>query len=41
MLHRPKNALLPLLRVRDFGTLLSPDTFSARSHSTSELLRTL
>ncbi len=37
-----KNAPLPLLDgIRSFGTMLSPVTFSAQSHLTSELLRTL
>ena len=38
-----KNAPLPLvlLRIRCFGSMLSPATFSALRHSTSELLRTL
>ena len=30
-----------LVRIRSFGSMLSPGTFSAQSHSTSELLRTL
>ena len=29
------------LEIRNFGTMLSPGTSSAQSHSTSELLRTL
>ena len=42
-LLRPWNAPLPLvlLQIRDFGIVLSPGTFSAQCHSTSELLRTL
>ena len=38
------NALLPLRHegeIRSFGDMLSPSTFSAQDHSTSELLRTL
>lgn len=37
------NAPLPLslLIIRSFGIMLSPGTFSAQGHSTSELLRTL
>ena len=37
------NAPLPLInrRIRSFGIRLSPGTFSAQGHSTSELLRTL
>ena len=37
------NAPLPLtlLSIRSFGIMLSPGKFSAQSHSTSELLRTL
>lgn len=37
------NAPLPLvlLQIRSFGSMLSPGTFSAQGHSTSELLRTL
>ena len=35
------NAPLPFLRIRSFGIMLSPGTFSAQGHSTSELLRTL
>ncbi len=30
-----------LYRIRSFGSMLSPGTFSAQGHSTSELLRTL
>ena len=42
-LHPIQNAPLPLyLRtILSFGCMLSPVTFSAQSHSTSELLRTL
>ena len=42
-LLRVWNAPLPLqsLVIRSFGNLLSPGTFSAQGHSTSELLRTL
>ncbi len=32
---------LHLVQVRSFGTMLSPVTFSAQTHSTSELLRFL
>ena len=35
------NAPLPIIRFRSFGIRLSPGTFSAQGHSTSELLRTL
>ena len=37
------NAPLPLdlRQIRSFGSMLSPGTFSAQGHSTSELLRTL
>ena len=37
------NAPLPFsfLTIRSFGSMLSPGTFSAQGHSTSELLRTL
>ena len=43
LLRRVKYAPLPivLLQFRSFGIMLSPDTFSAQNHSTSELLRTL
>ncbi len=43
LLHRCENALLPLTlkSIRSFGGPFSPGTFSAQSHSTSELLRTL
>ena len=42
-LLRACNAPLPLalLQIRSFGSMLSPGTFSAQGHSTSELLRTL
>ena len=42
-LPRACNAPLPLvsLQIRSFGSMLSPGTFSAQGHSTSELLRTL
>ena len=42
-LPRACNAPLPLvsLQIRSFGSTLSPGTFSAQGHSTSELLRTL
>ena len=42
-LLRPWNAPLPLMfpLIRSFGNMLSPGTFSAQGHSTSELLRTL
>ena len=42
-LLRVWNAPLPLtlLSIRSFGNMLSPGTFSAQGHSTSELLRTL
>ena len=42
-LLRPYNALLSHIfrYTHSFGTILSPGTFSAQSHSTSELLRTL
>ena len=41
-LHPTCNAPLPYSRnIRSFGTWLSPGTFSAQGHSTSELLRTL
>ena len=40
-LPRACNAPLPFLRIRSFGIMLSPGTFSAQGHSTSELLRTL
>ena len=42
-LPRAWNAPLPLvlLQIRSFGSMLSPGTFSAQGHSTSELLRTL
>ncbi len=30
-----------LIQIRSFGSMLSPGTFSAQGHSTSELLRTL
>ena len=35
------NAPLPLLRVYSFSDILHARVFSAQSHSTSELLRTL
>ena len=38
------HATLPyhsITRIRSFGSMLSPGTFSAQGHSTSELLRTL
>ncbi len=43
MLQRNYNAPLPLtlLPSHSFGGVFSPVTFSAQSHSTSELLRTL
>ena len=42
ILHRIKYAPLPnYSSFRSFGIMLSPDTFSAQNHSTSELLRTL
>ena len=42
-LLRTWNAPLPLdfHQIRSFGIMLSPSTFSAQGHSTSELLRTL
>ena len=40
-LPRACNAPLPFIRIRSFGIMLSPGTFSAQGHSTSELLRTL
>ena len=42
-LLRTWNAPLPLdfHQIRSFGIMLSPGTFSAQGHSTSELLRTL
>ena len=43
MLRPLWNAPLPraLRRILSFGVVFSPVTFSAQSHSTSELLRTL
>ncbi len=43
LLHRVYNAPLPnaLLHCLSFGVMFSPVKFSAQSHSTSELLRTL
>ena len=40
-LRRSWNAPLPYSRIHSFGVMLSPGKLSARSHSTSELLRTL
>ena len=42
-LHPAFDAPLPLslLTILSFGWMLSPVTFSAQDHSTSELLRTL
>ena len=43
-LHPIWNAPLPIVlfaQFRSFGSMLSPGTFSAQNHSTSELLRTL
>jgi hypothetical protein len=44
-LQPEQNAPLPIFfkkrRLRGFGSMLSPVTFSAQTHSTSELLRFL
>ena len=40
-LRRHWNAPLPSLLIHSFGDILNARVFSAQSHSTSELLRTL
>src|SRR5699024_7591529 len=39
--HLERSPTIVLRTIHGFGDTFSPDTFSAQSHSTSELLRTL